>query len=84
MCLSIFYYSYPNEVSCGSTLKCFVSKIMNNSFEISQSNNQYIRQFNRAVLDYEILILEERQQKKAKTTKSSEKKKVHFNKKFAV
>jgi hypothetical protein len=37
---------------------------MNHSIEISQSNNQYVRQFNRAVLDYEIFILEERQQKK--------------------
>jgi hypothetical protein len=37
---------------------------MNNSIEISQSNNQYMQRFNSAVLNYEMLILEERQQKK--------------------
>ena len=46
-----------------------LKKIMNNSIEIPQSNNQYIRQFNRAILEYDIFILQERQQKKTKATK---------------
>jgi len=41
---------------------------MNNSVELPQSNSQYVQQFNRAVLDYEMFILEERQQKKTATS----------------
>jgi hypothetical protein len=43
---------------------------MNNSVEIQQKNSQYVRQFNRAVLDYEVFIFEERQQRKTATINS--------------
>jgi len=37
---------------------------MDNSIKIQKRNSQYVQQFNRAVLDYEMFIFEERQQKK--------------------
>lgn len=48
---------------------------MNNSVELSPSNNQYVQQFNRAVLDYEMFLFKERQQKKTLTTNYARKSK---------
>jgi hypothetical protein len=38
---------------------------MSNSVEIPQLSNQYVRQFNRAVLEYQLFISEQRRQKKS-------------------
>ena len=52
---------------------------MNNSIETMESNNRYIEKFNRAVLDYELFIVEERQQKKARPAKKQRKmKKIEY------
>jgi hypothetical protein len=49
---------------------------MNNSIEISQSNNRYVQQFNRAVLYYEMFLFKERQQKKTGVTNYQRKSKM--------
>lgn len=51
----------------------FIWVTMNNSIEITDSNNRYIEQFNRAVLDYDLFMAEERQQKKTRPAKKQRK-----------
>jgi hypothetical protein len=46
----------------GLAVSCTKNKrTMNDSIKILQNTNQYVRQFSRAVLDYELFIFKERQ-----------------------
>lgn len=46
---------------------------MKNAIKFPQSNNQYIQQFNRAVLSYEMFMFEQRQQNKFERLRGEEK-----------